>query len=76
MNYHIPTQEQLDRYSELYAEIGKRDGMTIRSMREFLGLKCIIIDTFERMGMLLWYEPVSKTYRVMRREDEMMEVVR
>ena len=31
---------------------------------------------FQMRQPWVWYEPVSKTYRVMRREDEMMEVVR
>lgn len=76
MNYHIPTPEQVEKYGELYAEIGKRDGMTIQEMRDYLGLKCVIIDTFERMGMYLWYEPETRKYRVMKYEDELMEVVR
>lgn len=80
MRYIEPPQEYLQKYSELYTEIGRRDGMTISQMAIYLntsgGAATAGIASMEALGMYLWYEPVSRTYRVMRYEDELVEVVR
>jgi SOS-response transcriptional repressor LexA len=81
MNYHIPTPEQVQKYSELYRKIGNSDGMRITDIQVALGAKSpgqavTALAALETLGMLLWYEPETRKYRVMKYEDELVEVVR
>lgn len=81
MRYIEPPDTLIQKYAELYRKIGNSDGMRITDIQVALGAKSpgqavTALAALETLGLLLWYEPVSKTYRVMRYEDEMMEVTK
>lgn len=78
---HELTPEFVQKYSELYTALADRDGMILAHMAAFLGFAPAgsythIIAQLEALDMPVWYEPETRKYRVMKYEDELMEVVR
>lgn len=81
MKYIEPPQVLVEKYSELYRKIGNSDGMRITDIQVALGAKSpgqavTALAALETLGMLLWYEPETRKYHVMKYEDELVEVVR
>ena len=79
MRYIEPPAEYLQKYSELYTQIDQADGMRITDIQHAIGAVSAgsavrAIAALETLGLLLWYEPESKKYKVGKYEDEMMEV--
>jgi SOS-response transcriptional repressor LexA len=75
MRYIEPPQVLVEKYSELYRKIGNSDGMRITDIQDALGAKSpgqavTALAALETLGMLLWYEPETKRYKVVKREDE------
>lgn len=81
MRYIEPPAEYLERYQELYTQIDQSNGMRITDIQHAIGAVSAgsavrAIAALETLGLLLWYEPESKKYKVVKYEDELMEVVR
>ena len=75
MRYIEPPAEHLEKYSQLYAAIDAAGGMRITDVQIAMGFKSpgsavTALTALETLGMLLWYEPETKRYKVVKREDE------
>lgn len=72
-----PPAELVQKYSRLYSRIEAAGGMRLTDVQiamEFKspGSAVTALTALETLGMLLWYEPSDKKYRVVKREDEVI----